>query len=268
MSGDELIVLGLCAYVAVRCWYWWYAPVVTVIRLDAPTPTGGVLLLSGGPVITIGLLYAVLRTAASNDVRDSAIYITLYLVVGAAWSAGSMRALPFLGFSPGEDTVERGNGAAALAAIGALLGCTLCYAGANVGNGPGWWVVVFSAGLATATLAALWLLFDQLTGIADSVTVDRDVSAGWRFGGLLAAGGLVLGRGVAGNWLSTAATVRDFAVLAWPVLLLFAVATGVERVARPSPTETNPSVVGWGVLPALVYVTSALLYVVALGRPT
>jgi hypothetical protein len=267
MSGDEAILLFLSGYIALRCWYWWYTPLIAVQRLDALTPTAGSVLLGGGPLITMVLLAAMLRTAAAEDVRDSATYIILYLVLGAAWSGALMRLLPFAGFNPTEDTVERGNGAAAPMAIGALLGCTLCYAGANVGNGPGWWVVVFSAGLATATLAVLWLVFDQLTGIADSITVERDRTASWRFGGLLTAGGLVLGRCVAGNWVSAAATARDFAVLAWPVLLLFAVASGVERIARPSPTQPNPSVVGWGLLPAVVYVTSALLYAVALGRP-
>lgn len=35
---------------------------------------------------------------------------------------------------------------AAYAIVGALAGITFSFARANVGNGPGWWVVVFSAG--------------------------------------------------------------------------------------------------------------------------
>ena len=36
--------------------------------------------------------------------------------------------------------------AAVPAVVGALVGVTFCYAGGNIGDGPGWWVVVFSAG--------------------------------------------------------------------------------------------------------------------------
>ena len=41
-----------------------------------------------------------------------------------------------------------------------MLGVTLCYAGGNIGNGPGWWVVVFSAGLSTVALFAAWMVLD------------------------------------------------------------------------------------------------------------
>jgi hypothetical protein len=40
--------------------------------------------------------------------------------------------------------LEHGNPAA-----GAILGLTLAFARGNIGNGPGWWVVVFSAGMST-----------------------------------------------------------------------------------------------------------------------
>ena len=49
------------------------------------------------------------------------------------------------------------NAAAAMATAGATIGVTLSYAGGNIGDGPGWWVVVFSAAIATAGLFACWL---------------------------------------------------------------------------------------------------------------
>ena len=80
---------------------------------------------------------------------------------------------------------------------------SLCYAGANIGNGPGWWVVAFTAGLATASFAILWFLMDRLGRFSESITVDRDVASGIRLAAALVAIGLVLARAAAGDWHST-----------------------------------------------------------------
>ena len=50
-----------------------------------------------------------------------------------------------------------------------LIAGTCCFAGANVGNGPGPEVVLFCALLATLWLALLWLLLDRLASATDSV---------------------------------------------------------------------------------------------------
>ena len=105
--------------------------------------------------------------------------------------------------------MERANGSASLAVAGAIIGITLAYAGGNIGDGPGWWVVVFCAALATLALFAAWMLLELASGVSDAVTVDRDPSAGMRLGGFLVACGLILGRS-AGDWISVDATVRDF----------------------------------------------------------
>ena len=60
---------------------------------------------------------------------------------------------------------------------------------ANIGDGPGWWVVVFAAGLATAALFAAWLVLAQIGHGVDAVTIDRDLAAGVRLGAFLAACG-------------------------------------------------------------------------------
>src|SRR4051812_13339427 len=93
-----------------------------------------------------------------------------------------------------------------------------CHAGANIGNGPGWWVVIFSAALATGSLLVLWIALADLTPVADAVAIDRDPAAGIRLGGWLAASGLVLGRAVAGDWESAWQTVAE-AAAALPFVL-------------------------------------------------
>lgn len=263
MSGDEVFMLIASAIVALVSWGGWYIKPALVQRIRRRPPAWRLLRLT--PVVAAALLWLVLRTAASFDVRDDPRYLTFYLVLGAAWVGVWIRWLAVTGISTRDDVVERSNGSAALAVTGALFGITLAYAGGNVGNGPGWWVVVFSAALATLALFGAWILLEILTGVSDVVTVDRDPSAGFRLGGFLIACGLILGRSVAGDWVSAEATVRDFAAAAWPVIVLVIVAAIVERVARPTPETPRPSLVAYGCIPSVLYVAGAVYQVMRLG---
>ncbi len=263
MSGDEVFILLASAIVALVSWGAWYiAPVRIQGVRRRPLAWRLVRLM---PLVAAALLWLVLRNGASFDVRDDPTYLTFYLVLGAAWVGVWIRWLAITGISTRDDVVERSNGSAALAVTGAVFGITLAYAGGNVGNGPGWWVVVFSAALATVALFGAWMLLEAVTGVSDVVTVDRDPSAGFRLGGFLIACGVILGRSVAGDWVSAEATVRDFAAAAWPVLVLVIVAAVVERVARPTPETPRPSLVAYGCAPAVLYVAGAVFQVMRLG---
>ena len=263
MSGDEVFMLIASAIVALVSWGAWYIKPALVQGVRRRPPAWRLLRLT--PLLAAALLWAVLRNAASFDVRDDPRYLTFYLVLGAAWVGVWIRWLAVTGISTRDDVVERSNGSAALAVTGALFGITLAYAGGNVGNGPGWWVVVFSAALATLALFGAWILLETLTGVSDIVTVDRDPSAGFRLGGFLIACGLILGRSVAGDWVSAEATVRDFAAAAWPVIVLVIAAAIVERVARPTPEIPRPSLVAYGFIPSVFYVAGAVYQVMRLG---
>jgi uncharacterized membrane protein YjfL (UPF0719 family) len=263
MSGDEVVILIASAIVALVSWGAWYIAPARVQRVGRRPPAWRLLRLV--PLVAAALLWVFLRRAASFDVRDDPRYLTFYLVLGAAWVGVWIRWLAITGISTRDDVVERSNGSAALAVNGALLGITLAYAGGNVGNGPGWWVVVFSAGLATLALFAAWMLLEALTGLSDTITVDRDPSAGFRLGGFLIACGVVLARSVAGDWVSADATVRDFAAAAWPVIVLVFIAAIVERIARPTAQTPRPSLVAYGFIPAALYVAGAVYQVMRLG---
>ncbi len=213
----------------------------------------------------LGVLFVILRTAASHDVRESPQYLFFYLVLGAAWAVGSSLFLPYFGLSWRDDLLERGNLAAIPALAGAVMGIFLCFAGGNIGDGPGWWVVIFSAALSTGTLFGVWLIVENLSHPSDSVTVDRDPASGIRLGGLLVALGLVLGRSVAGDWTSAAATVRDFAMGAWPAPCLAAIATFLEQTCRPRPDAPRRSVAICGLLPAAMYLAVAVGVLIARG---
>src|SRR5688500_10062469 len=265
MSGDEVFMLIASAIVALVSWGAWYIKPAFVQGVRRRPPAWRLLRLA--PLLAAALLWAVLRNAASFDVRDDPRYLTFYLVLGAAWVGVWIRFLALTGISTRDDVVERSNGSASIAITGAMLGVTLCYAGGNIGNGPGWWVVVFSAGLACVALFAAWMVLETVSGVSDIVTVDRDPSGGLRLAGFLVACGLILGRGVAGDWVSAEATVRDFALAAWPVVVLVVVAAIVERLARPTPASPHPALVTFGIFPALLYIAGAAYQVMRLGLP-
>ena len=263
MSPDEALVLVASLIVLLAAWTGWYWQAATIaVRLS---PREGRPLLYVIPLVCVLVLWMVLRELASFDVREAPQYLFLYMALGLAWVGALIRGTAFAGISMRDDVLERRNGAAAIAIGGAMLGLTFAFAGGNIGDGPGWWVVVFAAGLATLALFLSWLALDALTGVSDAITIDRDRASGLRLAGFLVAAGLIVGRASAGDWVSAGATLVDFALVGWPVLPLLALATVAERSMRPTPERPAGSAVGSGVIPALLYILIAVGYVGVVG---
>jgi len=265
MSPDELVISLIGMMVAGLAWARWYAQ-PRRIRSARPTRAGR-LVLDVIPLVAAIALFVVLKTLSAHDVRDDVRYLGLYFLLGCGWVGGALALIPFGGVSARDDVIERGNESAAWVIGGAILGVTLCFAGGNIGDGPGWWVVVFSAALATAALFVAWLLVEVLTGVSDTITIDRDRAAGVRVAGFLVACGLVLGRAVAGDWTSAQATVMDFGIYAWPVLLLVVLAYVIERTARPTADRPAADPFALGVIPAIAYLVIAIVQLARLGLP-
>ncbi len=161
MSGDEVFVLLISIVLSAIIWGRWLWEVSFVApRLSKSRDRRPLFLY---PLAGAVLLFGVLKSFASFDVRDSVVYLFFYMMMGVAWVAVGLRFLALFGLSPRDDVIERGNRAAAQAIGGAVLGITLCFAGANIGDGPGWWVVVFSGALATGTFFVLWVRLKKLT---------------------------------------------------------------------------------------------------------
>jgi hypothetical protein len=222
-------------------------------------------LLLAAPVVTGIVMLLVLRFYASHDVRNDAKYIFFYLAFAAAW-VGVVRGFVFA-FDIGarDDGVERHNWAAAVAWFGALQALGLCFAGSNVGDGPGWWVVLYAATLATGALLLFWAVYEKLTRAAEAVTVERDLAAGLRLAGWLTATGLILGAAVAGDWVSAGQTTIDFLRRAWPVVLLLIGAVLIDRLTRPTPAAPKRPVLSHGVAPLAGYLTFATSWIAAAG---
>ena len=266
MSPDELIVTVAAVIVGPLLWAFW------LFRMTQLEVIGERRIGTGTIAGTLGfsalLIFAVLKTGASFDVVDAPQYLFMYVVLGLAWLWVVATIFPYLGLSPRDDVFERHNRAAVPAVRGALVGVTLCYAGGNIGDSPGWWVVVFAAALATSVLLISWMALTQLSSVADAVTIDRDPAAGIRLGAFLVSCGVILGRAVAGDWHSASATVADFSVFLPYVLLLVIAATLFERRAQPTPQSPHAAIVGSGVLPSLIYVIIAAGALAIMGWPT
>lgn len=255
-SPDEAVALVTGSLIGFAAWTSWYYSLLSVGR--AVRRRGNRAPLLWAPLICALLLYAVLARWSADDVRTDSAYLRFYLVIGAAWLGVFRGPLPLLGLSVRDDVLERGNDAAAWAISGALVGGMCCFAGGNVGNGPGWWVVLFSAGLSTAALLFLWWVLHAASTVADKVTIDRDVAAGLRSAGFLVGTGMILGRAVAGDWVSAGATTVDFARMAWPAAILTAACITIERSFRPEPNPAPGAVVVSGWLPACLYILAGI----------
>lgn len=264
MSPDEFVVLVLAGMVFVSSVVAWIRLLAAERLVDASVPRGR---LVTALLVAMLIVLAVLVTLAAGDVRANPVYLGLYLVLGGAWIGLGTRALPAMGLDPVVDAIDRRNPAALPGSIGAILGITLCYAGANIGDGPGWWVVLFCALLSTAAWLASWAVVNLVTHVTDVTTIDRDEATGIRLGAWLAALGAVFGRGVAGDWVSLPATLVDFVRFAWPAGALVVVECAIGLAARPRPDHPTPSTIVAGWVPGVAYVMAAVAWVLAQGWP-
>jgi uncharacterized membrane protein YjfL (UPF0719 family) len=261
VSEDEILVTLVGLVVGPVMWAWW---LLRLGQISAQQRRPRQLIsVAIALIVCTGLIITVLNTAASFDVVDALQYQVMYTVLGMAWLRASASLFPFAGLSVRDDVVERSNPAAAVACAGALFGIACCYAGANIGDGPGWPVVVFCGLLSTGTLIAAWIALVSLSPVSDSVNIDRDAAAGLRLGAFLIACGLILGRATAGDWESVRSAMNDYAQFVPGVIALVALAALVERMARPTAERPQGQIVTWGLLPAIAYLVAAVALLLA-----
>jgi uncharacterized membrane protein YjfL (UPF0719 family) len=242
---EELfLIVGLVF--ALPVWGGWYVDLLRVRPLRSKLVLRILMLLA--PLACIAILLFILMRHASWDVRESEYYITVYTIAGIGWTALVSYSYPYLGLDMRGDVLERNNPAAAIVLVGALLGTMLCFAGGNIGDGPGVDAVILSAGLSTLGFLGLWAGLEYLTRLSELVTIERDAGAGVRLCCWLVAVGLVLGRAVAGNWLSIENTLSDFVLVGWFAIVIWLLAFMTERfifrnrsVRSASPDAPNAS---------------------------
>ena len=260
MSADEVIVLSITLVLGIRGWFRWYVGLGRTAGFRMPPYIKPAVALI--PIAAMIGIVCVLCGYASADVRSDPVYIVFYSVFGAAWLVWILwLSERFLGISATLDAVERRNPAAILMLAGILGGGAACFAGGNIGEGPGWWCVAVSSGLATVLWMVLWAVVERVTHISDAVTVERDAWAGLRIGAWLLGTGLICGNAAAGDWFSLLRTIVEFANAAWPALILAAVALYFEwqRSRRPV-TDQDPST-AVSVALSVAYVAVAIAFI-------
>jgi uncharacterized membrane protein YjfL (UPF0719 family) len=262
LDSLEAFVLVVSVIVSTQQWFSWYRGIFEVNRLGVPWRQR--VPLSIAPPLCMAILFTSLRKFGDDAVRHNFWYLLLYLSLGAAWLAGIAAISSLLGVSARDDALERANHSATWAVSGALVGATFCFAGANIGNGPGVEVVLFSAFLATGLFLLLWLVAEWFGTFSEEITVERNLGAGIRLGGFLAAIGILCGWTVTGDWVSVATTLNDFGRSAWPAILLSAVVIVIEAAKKTSSRPPSKGALG-SIALAFAYIASASAWVIARG---
>jgi hypothetical protein len=227
LSGDELFACFVSAVGAMGSAFNYYPALAGMGRVGRPA-WGIRVGLGVTPLVGLAILVPVLCRFSAREVVSDAQYTTLFTMAGVVWMWLAVFIAAALGVSFRDDVIERRNPAAAVVVGGAMIGLTIAYAGANVGEGASIWMTFGPAALATVAWAVAWAALQWSTDVAEAVSVGRDVGAGIRLAFFLVASGAVLGRAVAGDYHSAGETVRDFARSGWPVAPLIGVAAVVE----------------------------------------
>jgi uncharacterized membrane protein YjfL (UPF0719 family) len=207
------------------CWYWELA---SVTRLGSEHRER--TLLRWAPVAC--LLLAAILVIADGEVFLPPVCLVSRLMMWFFWVTLMTQAVSFFGSIPREDVAERNNKAAALAIAGALVAFTLCSALAGhralvVGRQR---EAIWSACGACGGLIVIWVIVEAKTRLSETITIDRDASAGWRLTGLLLAAALLCGPGadalVVGDWWVGVVEISG-------VVVLVVAAVAVERIVQP-----------------------------------
>ena len=262
MAGDEFAVLILGSILTAVFAARWYIPPFRLHSLQTRRfPLDTLLVI---PPLCGGLLVFILLKFSDPQVSGDPMYVLLFTAVGGAWLLVTTGFLSWLGFSFRDDVLERHNRPAAVVLGAALVASTIIFAGANIGDGPTIWTTIGPAILGTAILFAIWLIHAKLTDLSESIAIDRDPAAACRAGGFYIATAIVLGRAVAGDWISSDATIGDFIKQGWPASVLLGLAIVAEKIVfdqmdRPRRRALRPSIAAAGIFILLAVV--AVLFV-------
>lgn len=217
------------------------------------------------PAALLSALWWLLGAGAAQEVREAFSYTLLFLALGGVWLSLTLKATAWLGIDVIDDALERSNPAAGVAVCGALVGSMTIYGFANLGEGATIWTTIGPALLGAGAAAALAATYQLASGAPDAITIERDLASGIRFAGISVGCGLLLGRPLAGDYVSALSTLGDFFGEAWPALPLLAWGVWVERRLRASRVDPRPDAVRKGLVPALGYVVLAALQLIHLG---
>lgn len=215
---------------------------------------------------SVALIVAALWNWGAVEVRGHREEVGFLTFLGIGWMLISATLFSWFGLSIADDVFERRNPAALLTTVAAVPAVALIYAAGNLGEGPSYWNNIFSEAIGTVALFILWLIYEIPTRVSLSITEERDIASGIRFGGWLLATGFILARAIAGDWHSEVATVHDLVRDGYPAAVLLLIAIVIERLLRPRRAQPTPGWFSCGMLPSIAYLIYACLWLIHLGR--
>ena len=229
MSDDELVIFIISIFFSGKLLIDWYKFIFVdslTARKNRVTRIGFAFL----PVVMFLMILFTLKSWASFDVVG--VYILFYIFFGFLFAHFVMKFMfRFLDLSWVDDALHRDNKSAAIAFIGGLLGTTIIYCGANIGDGPGWWCVIIAGGIGVISWFLLGIIINLLTRVIERITVERNIPCSIRIGFYFLASGIILGRASGGDWTSFEQTIIEFSV-AWPVLILAGAVIIIECIYK------------------------------------
>lgn len=252
-SGDELLTFILGSVITLASALLYYRNLTSIGLLGRSVTSR--LILAVAPPLSLVPVYVALLFWADRQVAGHFDYMALFLLVGAALVFVSSQVFGFLGVSARDDALERNNPAAIVVVVASQVSVGLIYAGANVGGGPTIWTTLVPAVAGIVALFALRLAIEFIGGnVFETVTIDRDFSAGLRLAGAMVGCGVILGRAAGGEWASWPQTWTDFIRYGMPAIPLALAAGILHRVMRPSATVPRPNLYCCGLVPAVGFV--------------
>jgi hypothetical protein len=260
MDGFEVMMLFGFATIAGLAWYSYHRIIASLDPMLVQPLDRQMLLYTPG-LCAIGL-FLVLKTFGDPYVRNDLGYLIFYWLWGMCWLAMCSWLFPIMGFSLHDDGLQRRNTGATIALCGAFFGILAAYTGGNIGEGPGWWIVALCVIVSTGAFFLCWLALEYFTQISETITIERNASAGVRLAIFLIVIGIILGRSVSGNWIDMADFIVSFVVRAWYVLPLLAVAVFIEWRSRPTLELPRPTGMAYTTLPSLAYITFVVIAVI------
>jgi hypothetical protein len=265
MEGMEPLLLMLFAWIAAVVWFNYFAAVLSTDAMLCQSQDRILMLLV--PLGCAVGLFLVLGTLGDPYVRSDFFYLGFYWVWGMAWLASGKWLFPFMGLSVRDDGLERRNTAGTIAICGALIGITASFAGGNIGEGPGWWIVLLCTVTSGGAFLFGWFVLEFTTQISETITIERNLAAGVRLAAILIIMGLILGNSVSGDWIDMQDFIESFGIRAWYVIPLIAIGIVIEWAARPSVNKPRPSSILYGLLPALGYCVFLVLAASVVLKP-
>jgi hypothetical protein len=258
-SPDEYLCLLIGVAAAMSGALAFYSPLLRVPLLGRSGT--GRLALASVPPIMLFLTFVVLSHWADAQVAGHLDYELLFVAVAGGWMTCAGFLMQFMGISIRGDAIERNNPAAAAAGCGVLSAASIIFALSNVGGGPTIWTTILPAAGASAALLVLWMLMEMTSGIAESITVERDCASGLRFAGAMIGCALVLGRAAGGLWKSWDQVDTDLLRFGWPAIGIAATAALLHRLTRPSPEHPAPAPFTLGAIPGLAFIAAGTMIV-------